>query len=108
MPPKPAGPQPAPTLQMNLISRYLFRQIALPVAAACAALCGIGILSQSLNQLEVIVERGQSAWVMLKLTALATPQLMAVVLPIGVLVGGLMALTRLQREQELTACFAGG
>ena len=42
---------------MNLISRYLFRQIALPVAAACAALCGIGILSQSLNQLEVIVER---------------------------------------------------
>ena len=93
---------------MNLISRYLFRQIALPVAAACAALCGIGILSQSLNQLEVIVERGQSAWVMLKLTALATPQLMAVALPIGVLVGGLMALTRLQREQELTACFAGG
>ncbi len=93
---------------MNLISRYLFRQIALPVAAACAALCGIGILSQSLNQLEVIVERGQSAWVMMKLTLLATPQLLGVVLPIGVLVGGLMALTRLQREQELTACFAGG
>lgn len=93
---------------MNLISRYLFRQIALPVAAACAALCGIGILSQSLDQLEVIVERGQSAWTMLKLTALATPQLLAVILPIGVLVGGLIALTRLQREQELTACFAGG
>lgn len=93
---------------MNLISRYLFRQIALPVAAACGALCGIGVLSQSLNQLEVIVERGQSAWIMLKLTALATPQLLAVILPIGVLVGGLMALTRLQREQELTACFAGG
>jgi lipopolysaccharide export system permease protein len=93
---------------MNLISRYLFRQIALPVAAACAALCGVGILSQSLDQLEVIVERGQSAWTMLQLTALATPQLLAVILPIGVLVGGLISLTRLQREQELTACFAGG
>ena len=93
---------------MNLISRYLFRQIALPVAAACAALCGIGILSQSLDQLEVIVERGQSAWTMLRLTLLATPQLLAVILPIGVLVGGLISLTRLQREQELTACFAGG
>lgn len=93
---------------MNLISRYLFRQIAMPVAAACAALCGIGVLSQSLDQLEVIVERGQSAWVMAKLTLLATPQLLSVILPIGVLVGGLMALTRLQREHELTACFAGG
>ena len=38
--------------------------------AACAALAGIGLLSQSLDQLEVIVERGQSIWVMAKLTLL--------------------------------------
>ena len=93
---------------MTLIQGYLFRQIALPVAAACGALVGIGILSQSLDQLEIIVERGQSLWVMLKLTLLATPQLLAVILPIGLFVGTLMALTRLQREQELTAAFAAG
>ena len=40
---------------MTLIQRYLFRQIGLPVVAACAALAGIGLLSQSLDQLEVIV-----------------------------------------------------
>lgn len=50
---------------MTLIQRYLFRQIGLPVAAACAALAAIAILSQSLDQLEVIVERGQSVWVMI-------------------------------------------
>jgi lipopolysaccharide export system permease protein len=93
---------------MTLIQRYLFRQIALPVAAACAALVGIGLLSQSLDQLEVIVERGQSLWVMAKLTLLALPQLFSVILPIGVFVGALIALTRLRREQELTAMFAGG
>lgn len=93
---------------MTLIHRYLFRQIALPVVAACAALAGIGILSQSLDQLEVIVERGQSIWVMIKLTLLALPQLLAVILPIGLFVGALIALTRLQREQELTAAYAGG
>lgn len=93
---------------MTLIQDYLFRQIGKPVAASCAALAGIGILSQSLDQLEVIVERGQSLWVMLKLTLLATPQLIVVVLPIGLFVGALIALTRLQREQELTAAFAGG
>jgi len=93
---------------MTLIQRYLFRQIGLPVTAACGALAGIGLLSQSLDQLEVIVERGQSVWVMVKLTLLALPQLFSVILPIGLFVGALIALTRLQREQELTAAFASG
>ncbi len=93
---------------MTLIQGYLFRQIGLPIVAACAALAGIGLLSQSLDQLEVIVERGQSVWVMAKLTLLALPQLLAVILPIGLFVGALIALTRLQREQELTAAFASG
>lgn len=93
---------------MTLIQGYLFRQIGRPVVAACAALAGIGILSQSLDQLEVIVERGQSVWVMIKLTLLAVPQLLAVIIPIGLFVGALIALTRLQREQELTAVFASG
>jgi lipopolysaccharide export system permease protein len=93
---------------MTLIQGYLFRQIGCPVVAACAALAGIGILSQSLDQLEVIVERGQSVWVMVKLTLLAVPQLLAVIIPIGLFVGALIALTRLQREQELTAVFASG
>ncbi|WP_269516311.1 LptF/LptG family permease [Brevundimonas subvibrioides] len=93
---------------MTLIQTYLFRQIALPVLAACASLAGIGILSQSLDQLEVIVERGQSVWVMAKLTLLAVPQLFSVILPIGLFVGALIALTRLQREQELTAAYASG
>jgi lipopolysaccharide export system permease protein len=93
---------------MTLIQRYLFRQIGLPVVAACGALAGIGLLSQSLDQLQVIVERGQSVWVMVKLTLLALPQLFAVIIPIGLFVGALVALTRLQREQELTAAFASG
>jgi lipopolysaccharide export system permease protein len=93
---------------MTLIQGYLFRQIALPVVAACASLAGIGILSQSLDQLEIIVERGQSVWVMVKLTLLAVPQLLGVILPIGLFVGALIALTRLQREQELTAAYAAG
>ena len=93
---------------MTLIHRYLFRQISRPVLAACASLVGIALLSQSLDQLEIIVERGQSALTMLKLTLLAVPQVLAVIIPIGVFVGALIALTRLQREQELVACLAGG
>lgn len=93
---------------MILIQRYLFRQLTKPVLAAIGALAGIGVLSQSLDQLELVVERGQSLWKMGELTLLAVPQLLAVILPIGLFVGALMALTRLQREQELTAVFASG
>lgn len=93
---------------MTLIQGYLFRQIARPVVGACAALAGIGILSQSLEQLQFVVQRGASLWIMVKLTALAVPQLLAVILPLGLFVGALIALTRLQREQELIAAFAGG
>ena len=47
------------------------------------------------------VERGQSVWVMIKLTLLALPQLLAVILPIGLFVGALIALvpTVLYRAQ---------
>lgn len=93
---------------MTLIQRYLFRQLALPILAACSALIGIGLLSQSLDQLEIIVERGQSLLVMVELTLLAVPILLSVILPIGLFVGALIALTRLQREQEITAAFASG
>lgn len=107
----PLRPRPQPgdfIARMTLIQKYLFRQISLPVAAASGSLAGIGILSQTLDQLEVIVERGQSVWILLKLTLLAVPQLFSVILPIGLFVGGLIALTRLQREQELTAAYASG
>ena len=94
MPPEPSGRNRRRWTRMRLIQRYLFRQLALSVTAACAALIGIGILSQSLDQLEIIVERGQSAFTMAKLTLLATPQLISLILPIGLLVGALIALSR--------------
>jgi lipopolysaccharide export system permease protein len=93
---------------MTLIEKYLFRQLALPVLAATAALGGIALLSQAVDSLELIVERGQSAWVLLKLTALAVPQLLSMLAPVALFVGALIALNRLHTEHEIVVCFAGG
>ena len=93
---------------MTLIDRYLFRQLLGPILAASAALIGVALLAQSLNQLELIVERGQSAWVLMRVTALAVPQLLSLILPVGVFVGALLALNRLHTEQEIVVCYAGG
>jgi lipopolysaccharide export system permease protein len=93
---------------MQLIERYLFRQLLGPTTLATLALGGVGMLSQSLGALDVIVNQGQSALVLIKITLLGMPQLMVMILPIAIFVAALVALNRLHTEQEIVVCFASG
>jgi len=93
---------------MRTLDRYIFRQLILPVGGAVAALTAIALLSQSLTQFDLVVERGQSAWVFIKITLLSMPQLAGLIFPMALFVGTLVALTRMQGEHEFTAAYASG
>lgn len=93
---------------MRTLDRYIFRQTLIPVLGAVAALTAIALLSQSLSQFDLIVERGQSTWTFLRITLLSLPQLAGTIFPIALFVGSLVALTRLQGEHEFTAAYASG
>jgi lipopolysaccharide export system permease protein len=93
---------------MNLIDRYLFRQLLGPTLLATVAFSTVMLLGQSLQALDYIVNQGQSAAVFLKITLLGLPSLVSMILPITLFVASLVALNRLQTEQELVVCFAGG
>ena len=93
---------------MRLLDQYLFRQLLGPTLLATLALGTVGVLSQSLEALDIIIKQGQSALVLAEITLLATPQLLAMVLPIAIFVAGLVALNRLHTEQEIVVCFASG
>jgi lipopolysaccharide export system permease protein len=93
---------------MQLIDRYLFRELLGPTLLAAAALSGVALLSESLSALDVIVDQRQSILIFLKIILLAMPQLIAMILPVAVLVGALVGLNRLHTEQEIVICFAGG
>lgn len=93
---------------MNLIDRYLFRQLLGPTLLATIAFSTVMLLGQSLTFLDLIVNQGQSAAVFLKITLLGLPSLVSMILPITIFVASLVALNRLQTEQELVVCFAGG
>lgn len=95
-------------LPMRLIDRYLLRQLLGPTLLATAALTAVALLSQSLSGLDLIVNQRQSAIVFLKVTLLAMPQLINMVLPIAVFVAALVAMNRLHTEQEIVVCYAGG
>ena len=93
---------------MRLIEKYLLRQLLGPTLLAILALGAVAVLSQTVGALDIIVNQGQSAWVLVKVIALALPQLMAMVLPIALFVAALVALNRLHTEQEIVVCFASG
>ncbi len=93
---------------MRTLDRYIFRQLIGPVVGAVVALTAIALLSQSLGNLDLVVERGQNSWTFAKVTLLSLPQLAGLIFPIGLFVGTLVALTRLQSEHEITAARAAG
>ncbi len=93
---------------MRLIDRYLFQQLLGPTILATAALTGVAVLTSSLSALDLLVNDRQSIVIFLEITLLATPQILAMVLPLAVFIAGLVALNRLQTEQEIVICFAGG
>ena len=76
---------------MTLVDRYLARQMLIPVLGAVAALTAVAVLSQTLSALDVVVQHGQSPWVLIKITALALPPLFSLILPISLFVGALIA-----------------
>lgn len=91
-----------------LIERYIFRQLLAPTLLAILALTGVAILSQSLSALDILVDQRQNPLVFLKITLLAAPMIISMILPVALLVASLVALNRLHGEQELIICFAGG
>ena len=71
---------------MRLLDRYLFRQLLGPTLLATLALGTVGVLSQSLEALDIIIKEGQSALVLAEVTLLAMPQLLAMVLPVAIFI----------------------
>ncbi len=93
---------------MILIKRYLLRQLLAPTLLALAALTIVAFLSQSLSALDLIVDQRQGWDVFLRVTLLALPELISLILPIAVFVAAVISLNRLHVEHEIVVCFAGG
>jgi len=93
---------------MLLIDRYIFRQFLGSTLVATAALIALAVISQSLSALGIIVDQRQNLVVFTKVIALAMPQLVVLILPVGVLIGALTAMNRLHTDQEIVTCWRRG
>ena len=93
---------------MTLFQRYMFRQILWPFLAAMAALSGLALLTQSLSNLDLVAERGETALAFFMITLLAMPQVVALLLPIGVFIACAIALNRMVGDSEIIVGAAAG
>jgi lipopolysaccharide export system permease protein len=93
---------------MPLLQRYLWTQAFWPTVMTLAALTLLALLTQSLQTLDLIVENRQSAVTFLKITGLALPQLIGIILPLAAFMAALYALNRMNGDSEIIVAKAAG
>lgn len=92
----------------SIFFRYVFRQTASALLLILASLGGIVWIALALKQLNVVTSQGQDAWMLVKMTTLALPNLLAIIAPVALLISALHILSRLNSDSELIVMTAGG
>lgn len=93
---------------LKRLDRYILRQILVALVAVTLALVALIWLTQSLRFVELIVNRGLSPFVFLRLTVLLVPSFVAIILPITMFVVVQFVYQRLAGDRELTVMRAAG
>lgn len=93
---------------MRILSRYVFRQAVGSLLLILASLTGIVWIALALRQFNVVTSQGQDTWMLIKMTSLAVPNLMAIIAPFSFLIAALQTLNRLNTDSELIVLSAAG
>ncbi len=93
---------------MTKLQKYFLISLIGPFLAISFGLSFLALFTQSLTQLDLLIERGQSPLTILSISILATPQFLAIVAPIAIFATTILVYGRLYSENEIVVAFAGG
>jgi lipopolysaccharide export system permease protein len=93
---------------MTIFERYVFRQAGGALLIILLSLSGIVWVALALRQLNVVTSQGQDVWMLVKMTTLALPNLMAIIAPFSLLIATIHTLNRLNGDSELIVMTASG
>ncbi len=93
---------------MTIFERYVFRQAGGALLIILLSLSGIVWVALALRQLNVVTSQGQDVWMLVKMTTLALPNLMAIIAPFSLLIAAIHTLNRLNGDSELIVMTASG
>ncbi len=93
---------------MGVYSRYVFRQTGGAVVMILATLMVIIWVSVALKDLKLMTSDGQTLGVFLKMTMLAMPQIIGIVMPMALLIACIHNLNKLSGDSEIIVMAASG
>jgi lipopolysaccharide export system permease protein len=93
---------------MSGITHYIFRQLALGTALVSIALAFVVWLTQSLQFLQFVINKGLAVGAWLKLTMLLMPWFLSVILPAALFLVTLFIYNKLTVDRELVVVQAAG
>lgn len=93
---------------MRHLQRYLFLQLLGPLTVACVTLAVLALLTQTLSSLSLIIEDGETFFLLMRIVFLTLPQLLGLVLPVALFVAVIHGLQRLHADSELVVAGASG
>ena len=93
---------------MSGITRYIFRQLAIGTVLVSLALASIVWLTQSLQFLQFVINKGLAIGAWLKLTMLLLPWFISVILPAALFLVIVFVYNKLTMDRELVVAQAAG
>ncbi|HPK54282.1 MAG TPA: LPS export ABC transporter permease LptF [Smithellaceae bacterium] len=92
----------------KIISRYIFKEIAFPFIIILFVLTFVLLMGKTLQIMDLMVNKGISAFTISKLVVFLLPSFMMFTIPIALLIAILIGMGRLSSDNEITVLKASG
>jgi lipopolysaccharide export system permease protein len=93
---------------MGVIGRYIFRTTLGAFLLLLVSITTLMWITQSLRDIDLVTNQGQSVWVFVALTALIIPLLVMIIAPVAFMVAMAYVLNKLSTDSELIVMNAAG
>ena len=93
---------------MILLERYIFKKAILAVAIVTASLTGVVWVVRAVQEVDIILSKGQGILTYLQMISLGVPTLVAAVAPLALMIGLIKVINHLNDESEMVVMHASG
>ena len=100
--------RPGVLMGLTLIERYVLRKTLLALLVAAGSLIAVIWVVRAIQQVDVIVAKGQGVLTYLQITTFGVPTLSAMILPIALVIATIHTINNLNADSELVVMNAAG
>lgn len=93
---------------LSLIERYVFRKALLALLTVSGGLIGVIWIVRAVQEVDVILNKGQGILIYLQMTTLGVPTMAAAIAPLALLIALLQTINNLNNDSELVVMHASG